>query len=218
MIPTLEPILAINTNTLSPSKPSIEDISIANTSNNSLIIFMSLMMHLPILFTLIAILLLFIVLLSCIDAKCIRRNDFHNAKVLISTIIYFLDTVSDGLFALQITHTEGFKWQLLFVSSLGITFILSISFIIIPIFISLFQLYHESNKHWNKQDILRSWLGNNMYSLYIVSILTGSSFTGVRLCQSGLFNCKSFNIPLSKMEALHFHAKRIYSITFLKIH
>merc|ERR1712003_267276 len=47
--------------------------------------------------------------------------------------------------------------------------------------------------------------------LYMISILCGSSFTGIELCRSNLFRLPIFDIPLTKKAALNFKTKKIYS-------
>ena len=162
----------------------------------------------------IGICLLFIILISLIDAWYIRPNDFYNIGVLLSAAFHILDTFSDVFFALTITYYSDFKLD----TALLYIFIASISFIIVPMIITLAQLKHIINKHWNKSDELRSWLSTYIYILYIISILCGSSFTGVTICRSNMFNQPIFDIPLTKQDASHFNIKKLYSITLLEVY
>ena len=160
----------------------------------------------------IAIILVLIVLISWIDAKYIRLNDFYLPASLITVVFHIMDTVSDIFFALTISYYPDFES-----TNLLYLFIASLFFIIVPIISTLIQLNHMINKHWNKSDEMRSWLSANIYKLYLLSIICGSSFTGVQLCRSNLFNLSLFDIPLTRKDAMHFETKKLYSITLLEV-
>ena len=158
--------------------------------------------------------LLLIITVSYIDSKAIRKNDFHKIGSLFSASFHILDTWSDIFFAIQCTYHPDFGGPS---STLFVIFILAIVFILIPMVTTLYQLYSVANKHWNKNDDLRGWLSANLYILYMVSIICGSSFTGIELLRSNLFNLSIFDIPLTKQEALHFQTKKVYSTILLEV-
>ena len=165
---------------------------------------------------LIAAGLLFIIFASFIDAKYIRRNDFHRLGSLFRTAFHILDTWSDVFFAIQCTYHPDF--ELLSLSSpLFIIFVLAVMFVLIPMTVTLYQLHHIINKHWNKKDELRGWLSDNVYALYFLSIISGSSFAGVSLFRSNLLNLSAFDIPLTRQQALHFQTKKVYSTILLEV-
>ena len=156
--------------------------------------------------------LLFVIIISYIDARFVRKNDFYNIGVLMSAAFHILDTISDTMFVLLITYYPDFL-----VTELFYIFIASIAFIVIPMIITLAQLNGIIDKYWNKSDELRSWLSSHIYKLYVISILCGSSFTGIQLCRSNMFGQPVFDIPLTKQQAAHFHTQRLYSITLLEV-
>eukprot|EP01084_Bolivina_argentea_P089697 161793_1 len=149
---------------------------------------------------------------SFIDAKFIRRNDFYKIGALILASIHCLDTLSAIFFVIQITIHPEFKQS----TQLITIFIITIICIIISICITLFQLYHTTNKHWINNDELRSWLSEYTYLLYMLSIICGGSFNSIQLCRSNLFNLSVFDIPLNKKQLLHFQTKKIYSTVLIQ--
>ena len=163
---------------------------------------------------LIAGVALLLIGISWIDAKFIRQNDFYQIGPLFSALFHILDTWTDVFFALQcISHPDFVLGS--FSSTLFIIFLLSLVFIIIPLAFTLYQLYSVSNKHWSKNDDLRGYLSGHLYSLYMVSIICGSSFAGIKLFRSRVFNLSVFDIPLTKQQSLHFETKKVYSTILL---
>eukprot|EP01083_Nonionella_stella_P263988 896061_1 len=71
-----------------------------------------------------------------------------------------------------------------------IVLILSVTFVIVPCAFTILQLILHSRKHWfDSSDKVRGWLASRSNMLYFASIITGSSFTAVSLCN------KHLNIP-----------------------
>ena len=101
-------------------------------------------------------------------------------------------------------------------SFFAIIFSLGILFIILPIILNLYQLQKEINKHWihdmDNKEALSVWIQSNIKFLYLFSIFTGSSFTAIEFCNSGLFGLYHFNMGLNKRQLLIFRNKRLYSI------
>jgi len=93
---------------------------------------------------------------------------------------------------------------------------LSAAFIIIPASASTIQLWRHMEKHWLKDDKLRSWLSTNTKLLYLVSILTGSSFTAIELFNSNLFGFSQFDMGLTRTELMSYQYKRVYSVVLLE--
>ena len=124
-----------------------------------------------------------------------------------------MDVISNLLFALAVAYYPNFIKS----PPLFFIFMASVFFILIPSSISLFQLNQMIDGQWNKSEEMRSYLSSYKYTLYILSIVCFSSFTGVQICQSNLFGHLIFDIPLSKQEALYFEAKKIYSIVLFQV-
>ena len=153
---------------------------------------------------------LFIILISWIDAKYIRRNDFYQIGPLFSALFHILDAWTDIFFALQCVYHPDFIFGS-FASPMFIIFALSLAFIILPMATTLYQLYSVSDKHWSKDDDLRGYLSAYSYSLYMASMVCGSAFASVKLFRSRVFNLAMFDIPLTKQDALHFETKKVLS-------
>ena len=158
---------------------------------------------------------LFIICTSWIDAKYIGKNDFYQIGPIFSALFHMLDAWTDAFFAIQCTLHPLFVFGS-FESSIFIIFILSLFFIILPMATTLYQLYRVSNKHWCKNDEARGYLSGHLYSLYMVSVICGSSFAGIKLFRSRVFNLSIFDIPLNKQQSVHFETKKVYSTILLE--
>ena len=200
--------------TESPIRQTNSDIAINVTITDSTLSGEQQTLFQQITFIVAAVLLL-IVAASFIDSKKLRKNDFHKVGSLVSASLGILNTCSDILFAVQCVYHPYFEFT--FSSALFVIFALSVIFILVPMFITLYQLYQVTNKHWKRNDDMRGWLSTNLYALYMISIICGSSFTGIRLFRSNLFNLSIFDIPLTKQQALHFQTKKVYSTILLKV-
>ena len=92
---------------------------------------------------------------------------------------------------------------------------LSVLFLVIPVLINLFQLHNEL-KTWvhtvETKMIIQSWLSEHVKVLYLIAILTGSAFSSIELCNSGLFGLSMFYMNLPKKQKQIFKNKRLYSI------
>ena len=164
--------------------------------------------HIMYLVLLSFVLLIFV---SLIYSKCIQVNDFYKIGALLAVTIHFNDSLSDAFFCLSISFQDDSDTK-----ELSTIFALSIIFILIPSALTLYQLYHSINQ-WRRNDELSQWLTHNIKLLYIISILTGSSFAGVRLCSSNLFNMGHFDMPISKTKLIEFQTQSIYSIVLLEV-
>ena len=86
-------------------------------------------------------------------------------------------------------HTNGrrsVKIELVVFFGFAIIFIISLV-------IGLMQLQHEIKRKWMKdkycRQTIRSWLVSYIRVLYFLSVITGSSFSAIELCNSNLFRC-----------------------------
>ena len=152
-----------------------------------------------------------LIFISLIYSKCIQVNDFYKIGALLAVTIHFNDSLSDAFFCLSVSFHDDSE-----TNELTTIFALSIIFILIPSGLTLYQLYHSINQ-WRRNDELSQWLTHNIKLLYIISILTGSSFAGVRLCSSNLFNMAHFDMPISKTKLIEFQTQSIYSIVLLEV-
>eukprot|EP01083_Nonionella_stella_P105229 302588_1 len=153
-------------------------------------------------------------ILGFIDARCIRKNDFFHLMFIFLSMLNVLDTLSDVFFAVDVFGTYSLATE--HKSHFLMIFIASVSFIIIPVMISLYQLHAASSKHWLKDNKIRQWLVQYVAPLYGVSILTGSSFGATFIFNSNLFDMNIFDMGLNKKYLLSWKTKRVYSILFFE--
>eukprot|EP01083_Nonionella_stella_P289588 985451_1 len=149
-------------------------------------------------------------ILGFIDARCIRRNDFFHLLFIFLSMLNVLDMLSDVFFAVDVFGTYLLATE--HKSQFLIIFIASVSFIIIPVMISLYQLHAASSKHWLNDNKTRQWLLHYVAALYGVSILTGSSFGATFIFNSHLFDMNIFDMGLNRKYLLSWNTKKVYSI------
>ena len=150
-------------------------------------------------------------LISYIYSRCWRINDFYKLAAIIVAAAYANDTLSDILFAVNVTKDSQYGSS----SNLNVILVLSIMFIIIPTLITLFQLYRETKK-WKENNDLDVWISGNINTLYFLSIIQGSAFAGAELCNSNAFNLERFDMGLDRKQLMDYRAQRIYS-TLLQV-
>ena len=152
-----------------------------------------------------------VAMMGYIDAKLCRVNDFYSIMAIISTKCHAYDLISDIFLSITISERimdrDIFLWL----------FIASLIFIIVPIIVSMAQLWHQMNKHWIKDDHIKLWLKENTKLLFLLSFLCGSSFTAIELMNSDLFQIYLFSMALSKEQLHRYMAKSIYSIVILEV-
>ena len=152
-----------------------------------------------------------IIVISCIYSTWLWRNDYYRLSGLMTATIHIVDTLSDAFFIVNITFYDDYPSRKLY-----IMLVISIMFMIIPAFITLYQLHSAINK-WKRNDQLSQWISYNVTLLYFLSVITGSAFAGIELCTSHLFNLEHFQMPLSKTQLLKFKTKRIYSTVIFEV-
>ena len=119
---------------------------------------------------------------------------------------------SDIFFVIEVWFstqaTESSDW-------LFLMFILGCLFVLLPLIFNLFQL-NKSIREWiidyNTRNILQPWILQYSKTLYLLSVLTGSAFSAIELCDSHLFELSIFSLNIPKREKQMFKNKRIFSI------
>merc|ERR1712228_46298 len=81
--------------------------------------------------------------------------------------------------------------------------------------ITIYQLKSVLNE-WRLNDELKVWLSKYMKLLYLLSIISGSSFVAVQICTSGAFSHRLTNMPLNKHKVLAFKSKILYATVILE--
>lgn len=157
-------------------------------------------------------------------AKQTKNRLFRWMKILL-VCTYMLDFFSDIVFVLQVWFSiEEFEenkdkteeTSLLFDSAV---LVFSISFLMAPAIVNIFQLQNEM-KNWLSdvitKQVIRRWVAKYVKVLYLVSILTGSAFSAIELCNSNLFGLEIFSMDLPRRDVQYFKYKRIYSIVLME--
>eukprot|EP01084_Bolivina_argentea_P189814 326343_1 len=164
-------------------------------------------------YALISVIIIFsiLIVIGYIHSRCISINHFFYVGALFHIAVNFMDLLSDVFFV-------GQAWVLINFNKpqTQIIFYASCFFIVIPIAFSYYQLYHEMHKHWFQRDILRAWLAKRSTLLFIMAIITGSSFASIDLFNSNLFSLDAFDMGLSREEYISFRYKRVYSLVLLE--
>ena len=155
-------------------------------------------------------------IIGWIDANCVRINDYFKFNALIACLFQILDVVTDIYFIMDVYNLYHSYPSIETIHSLHIIRILSVAFIIIPSLLSLIQLNYATKKHFMQDDKIRAWLNDYCKTLYFVAIITGSSFTAIKIFNSNLLNLSIFDMGLSKQYSNSFHSKRIYSTILLE--
>ena len=86
--------------------------------------------------------------------------------------------------------------------------------IVLPLIYNLIQLHNEI-KEWVRdvysKHTVQSWMRYYVKLLYIITILCGSAFAAVDICNSNLFHLRMFNMGLNQRQLAIFHNQRILS-------
>eukprot|EP01084_Bolivina_argentea_P002783 5162_1 len=121
-------------------------------------------------------------LIGFIHSKCIRQNDFFRLSLMLSLALQISDMCSDCFFVINLS-THIYETDDIFNQYLVVTAI-SILLIVIPVTVSVTQLWQHLNKYWANNNRINVWIAQYSKYLYLLSFITGSSFTAV-----SLFNC-----------------------------
>ena len=150
-----------------------------------------------------------------IDSIKIRKNDIFHPFALVPPLLYLLDQLSDIFLSIQI-YCYAYSQNRIFI----ILFVCSILFIIIPGILSLYQMHTNIKSKWIDHkyigNIIKIYILQYSKMLYFFSIITGSAFTGINICNSNIFGLKCFDMRLPKHEQIYFNQQRIYSMILLE--
>ena len=150
----------------------------------------------------------FVTFCGYMDGKRIRKNELFRWPSIVVCGLYSFDFFCDVAFIGQVWLAQEM-----------ILFAVSCSFLLISLLLSLKQLNKEI-KLWltdvDTKQILHSWITSYIKSLYFLSILTGSVFSTVELCNSNLFGLDIFYMNLPRRSKQTFKNQRIFSIIILE--
>ena len=99
--------------------------------------------------------------------------------------------------------------------------IASTIFIIVPVIANITQCYFEF-KQWNsdilfRNSLLSEWIKKNVKICYFISVICGSSFSAIALCNSYLYQINAFSMGLPMYHQRSFKTKRFFSIVLLEV-
>ena len=158
---------------------------------------------------------LVVTIIGWIDSKHFRHNELFKLSIMFIVFMYIMDVISDGFFVMQvlISAKENDTDEIL----IGF---LSLLFIIIPIFTNFWQLHNEM-KIWitdvDSKRVVQAWFRNHLRALYAISVICGSAFSAIEICNSNLFHLNLFNMGLNRRQKALFKNQRIFSTVMLEV-
>ena len=161
------------------------------------------------------------IIIGFAKARCFRqKNELFNWKIILIAAFYASDFFSDVFFCIRlaiISFENGIDTK----SEYFILFIIALMFIIVPFFANVIPLHFEISK-WTQDIVLKdtqvpSWVKRNTKFLYFLSVITGSSFTAISLCNSYLFRWSIFSMGLPQYHRSIFQTKRFFSVVLLEV-
>ena len=166
-------------------------------------------------FTLLTSFSIFLILhiVGYIDARYIKVNDLYRGSVWILTWMQLSDIFGDAFVSVDIYYKHNSSSD-----EFGflIAFIASITFIILPSMLSIYQLRRHYIEHWLNDDRIRLWWNRYSKLLYLMSIISGSSFTAIGIMNGSMFGLEMFEMGLSKKQKRRFKTKRLYSVVIFE--
>ena len=92
-------------------------------------------------------------------------------------------------------------------------------FIILPLIGNIMQLHHEIQvwitDSYSKYSV-QAWMNSYLRVLHFMTIICGSSFAAVDICNSNIFHLSLFNMGLNKRQRAIFKNQRILSVVLLE--
>ena len=141
---------------------------------------------------------------------------FFKPIALFYVALEMLDMFGDIAFTIEVNANYKTEIDDFVRAQLLIILIISCISIIVPIAVSVVQVYIAANTLWLKDDTIRDWFTKFDKLLYISSFITGSSFAAVELFNSNILALYVFDMGLYKKHSLQFNNSKIYSIVLLE--
>ena len=155
--------------------------------------------------------------------RCGVGNDLFNWQIVVIATLHFNDFISDVFFSLRLAviALALCEEEQTILEPLFLLFVLSVIFVVVPFSVNLFQLDYQMHK-WSQDIILKetfvsNWMTSHSRKLYLMAIMTGSSFSAVGLANSYLFKLSAFSMGLPHFYRLKFQTKRFYSVVLLEV-
>lgn len=161
-----------------------------------------------------------VICLGLIDSRKLRPNELFQWSSIVVFLFYISDFISDIFFSGKLLlQAEKEEYYLAL-------FIASVFFVLLPVVANVYQLHDEISK-WNEERMsspgnsalrhVARWVESRVKTLYMLSFVSGSSFSSVILLNSYLFRLDLFSMGLSKKQLAAFHTKRIFSVVLLEV-
>ena len=172
----------------------------------------------------VSIIVGFLVLTGTIASKSCDENELFEWSPLLASLFHINDFFSDvffcmklGLFAFADTSENlSDNVQMVFFY----LFLGCVACIVIPVIATLVGLYFQIDK-WENDATLQNtevtrWIEKNITMVFLVAIVTGSSFTAISICNCYLLKLSFFCMGLSGYHANKYQTKRFFTITMIE--
>ena len=123
-----------------------------------------------------------------------------------------LDVISDVMFTLTVIekHHDEETVPYFIVVTCWVT-------IVVPVLLSLCQLWRKCRGAWLKEDVPRQWMDKYSVVLFILPLLFGSAFTALSVLNCNMFQMGVFSMGLSNSEYRSFNLQRLWTIILLEV-
>ena len=124
--------------------------------------------------------------------------------------------IKDSIFVYQIYLSKDDELSTI---EKWILFSLGLLFIILPLMGNLIQLHTEINVWMSdiySKHTVQAWTRSYLRILYLITILCGSAFGAVDICNSNIFHLSLFNMGLNKRQKAIFKNQRILSTVLME--
>lgn len=154
-------------------------------------------------------------IVALMDAKLLRRNDYFQANAIMKAMFGVLDVVSDVIFSISLT-VKHYDQSDVHSVPFGIV-VICWTTIVLPILLSVAQLWRQSRSSWLREDVVSSWMLRYPFILFVLPFFCGSAFVAVAIMNSNAFQLGLFSMGLSRDELGKFNLKRVWSIIVLEV-
>ena len=156
-----------------------------------------------------------VLIFECREARC---------KLTVACVVFLYCTITDIFFLgqlqddLEYLGDEGdYEGDIQYLGS-GLL-VACVTFIVLPMILNIRQLIIQM-RSWRKnphiKNIIEPWAQAYMRLLIFLSVLSGSAFTAVELCNSGILSINAFQMGLPRRERAIFKNKKFFSVVLFE--
>ena len=160
-------------------------------------------------------------LIAYLDAHFLRPNDYFELGYLVEALVSTLDILSDVVFAVAVSYRYSDEKATVIPIGLVITTWL---FVVFPMCGSLMSLaletVYKSRNGWSDPEAnpkAASWLAEYATILYLLSFVTGSSFTALLVVNSAAGMLPIFHMGLSKENLVKFGIRKLITVVLFEV-